>query len=63
MIRRTNWHHYWPNAPQLAEQVAGWMAEAQGWSAVRTGSELAAYHAICSTDRACCARSDRELPQ
>jgi glycerol-3-phosphate dehydrogenase len=54
MIRRTSWHHYWPEAPQMAAQVAGWMAGVLGWSAERTAGEIAAYQAICRTDRACC---------
>ena len=43
MIRRTSWHHYWPDTPQMAEQVTGWMAGILGWSAEQTGAEVAAY--------------------
>ena len=51
MIRRTSWHHYWSEAPQMAEQVAGWMAAILGWSAEQTAAELAAYQALCRADR------------
>jgi len=54
MIRRTSWHHYWPAAPQMAEQVAGWMAASLGWTAEQTTAELAAYQALCRADRGCC---------
>ena len=54
MIRRTSWHHYWPEAPQMAAQVAGWMAGVLGWSAEQTAGEIAAYQALCRVDRACC---------
>jgi glycerol-3-phosphate dehydrogenase len=54
MIRRTSWHHYWPEAPQMATQVAGWMAGVLGWDAEQTAREIAAYQAICRTDRGCC---------
>ncbi len=54
MIRRTSWHHYWAEAPQMAAQVAGWMAGVLGWSAEQTAGEIAAYQALCRVDRACC---------
>ena len=57
MIRRTSWHHYWPEAPRMAQQVAGWMADYLGWSAEQTAAEIAAYQAICRADRACCGQS------
>ncbi len=56
MIRRTSWHHYWPEAPQMAERVAGWMAASLGWSTEQTAAELAAYQKLCRADRACCDR-------
>jgi glycerol-3-phosphate dehydrogenase len=54
MIRRTSWHHYWSEAPQMAEQVAGWMAAILGWNAEQAAAELAAYQTLCRADRACC---------
>ena len=60
MIRRTSWHHYWPAAPQMAEQVAGWMADSLGWTAEQTAAELAAYQALCRADRACCGNGPAE---
>jgi glycerol-3-phosphate dehydrogenase len=56
MIRRTSWHHYWPEAPQMAERVAGWMAATSGWGTERTAAELSAYRTLCHADRACCGR-------
>jgi glycerol-3-phosphate dehydrogenase len=53
MIRRTSWHHYWPEAAQMAEQVAGWMAPVLGWTAEQSARELADYQAILRADRAC----------
>jgi glycerol-3-phosphate dehydrogenase len=57
MVRRTSWHHYWSEAPQMAEQVAGWMAAVLGWSAEQTAAELVAYQTLCRADRACCGAS------
>jgi glycerol-3-phosphate dehydrogenase len=53
MIRRTSWHHYWRNAEAMAEQVAGWMAGALGWSEEQTAREIADYQAAVHADRAC----------
>jgi len=46
MVRRTSWHYYLEDRPEAARRVAGWMAEAAGWGAERTGAELAAYEAL-----------------
>jgi glycerol-3-phosphate dehydrogenase len=43
MIRRTSWHYYHPNAPEIAEQVADWMGALLGWSVEARRSELARY--------------------
>ena len=54
MIRRSSWHHYLPEAPQTAVQVAGWMGEALGWTAEQVAAEMAAYESLWRADRACC---------
>jgi glycerol-3-phosphate dehydrogenase len=46
MIRRTSWHYYHADRPGLAEQVAGWMAAAQGWDAARQEAEWHRYRRI-----------------
>jgi glycerol-3-phosphate dehydrogenase len=53
MIRRTSWHHYFPEAAPMALQVAGWMALALGWTAEQGARELADYQAMLRADRAC----------
>jgi glycerol-3-phosphate dehydrogenase len=53
MIRRTSWHHYFTEAPQIARQAADWMAGVLGWSEERKAEEIAAYCGICEADRAC----------
>jgi glycerol-3-phosphate dehydrogenase len=47
MLRRTGWHYYHSDAVQLAEQAAGWMAEALGWDRSRQQAELIAYTERC----------------
>jgi hypothetical protein len=37
----------------MAEQVAGWMAGALGWSEEQTAREIADYQAAVHADRAC----------
>ena len=54
MIRRGSWHHYWPEAPQMAVEAAAWMAEVLGWSAEQCAREMADYQAVIRADRACC---------
>ena len=46
MLRRSGWHYYqrWSNA--TIEQVAGWMADAAGWSATQRRAEIDAF---CAT--------------
>jgi glycerol-3-phosphate dehydrogenase len=46
MVRRSGWHYYHPHAAEIAEQAAGWMAEALGWDPQRQQAELAAYMAL-----------------
>ena len=43
MLRRTRWHYYFPNAGQMAEQVADWMSELLGWSDETRQAELRRY--------------------
>ncbi len=46
MLRRSGWHYYHPQAVQIAEQAAGWMAEALGWDRPRQEAELNRYRAL-----------------
>jgi len=51
MLRRSRWHYYFPNAAQMAEQVADWMTELLGWSDATRNAELQRYfHAINSAE-------------
>jgi glycerol-3-phosphate dehydrogenase len=43
MVRRTNWHYYCRDAAAKAEQVADWMGELLGWTAVQRATELDRY--------------------
>jgi glycerol-3-phosphate dehydrogenase len=43
MVRRTNWHYYHREAPQMASEAAAWMAESLGWDATRQERELGDY--------------------
>ncbi|MGA2867059.1 MAG: glycerol-3-phosphate dehydrogenase/oxidase [Verrucomicrobiota bacterium] len=43
MLRRTSWHYYSTEAPQLAERVADWMSQLLGWSAQGRAAELERY--------------------
>lgn len=43
MIRRTSWRYYHPDHLELAERVAGWMAELLQWDEPVLARELAAY--------------------
>jgi glycerol-3-phosphate dehydrogenase len=43
MIRRTNWHHYLPDAKSVARQVSDWMAAYHGWDERRQQSEWQRY--------------------
>jgi glycerol-3-phosphate dehydrogenase len=43
MLRRTRWHYYFPNAADLALQVADWMSELLGWSEATRQAELDRY--------------------
>jgi glycerol-3-phosphate dehydrogenase len=43
MLRRTRWHYYFPNATQMAEQVADWMSEILGWPEAIRAAELQRY--------------------
>lgn len=62
MIRRTSWHHYWPQAPQMALQVADWMAELLGWNAERRAGELRDYWELCYADRGCTGGNSPAMP-
>lgn len=48
MLRRTSWHVYRPDAPEVAEQVANWMSEPLGWSSDQRGEEIERYRAATS---------------
>jgi glycerol-3-phosphate dehydrogenase len=43
MIRRTTWHYYHPDAPEIAKQVGAWMREILGWSEDVHDEEIARY--------------------
>jgi len=43
IVRRTRWHYYFPNATQIAQQVADWMSEFLGWSRTTRTAELERY--------------------
>ncbi len=43
MLRRTRWHYYFPNAAELAEQLADCMSELLGWSEEMRAAELDRY--------------------
>jgi glycerol-3-phosphate dehydrogenase len=43
MVRRTGWRFYHRDSLAIAERVAGWMAEALGWSAERRAAEVERY--------------------
>lgn len=40
MLRRTSWHYYRTDGPELAEAVAGWMGELLGWPPERRAAEI-----------------------
>jgi glycerol-3-phosphate dehydrogenase len=46
MLRRTGWHYYLTDAGQVAQQVAGWMAEIFAWDQAQQEAELARYRAV-----------------
>jgi glycerol-3-phosphate dehydrogenase len=43
MVRRSSWHYYFPDASQVAERVAGWMAELLNWPEQTRRAELDRY--------------------
>lgn len=43
MLRRTRWHYYFPNAAEMAEQVADCMRDLLGWSEATRRAELERY--------------------
>jgi len=43
MIRRTDWHHYIPDAKHVARQVGVWMAAYHGWDLHRRQAEWQRY--------------------
>jgi glycerol-3-phosphate dehydrogenase len=49
MLRRTGWHYYLRNAGEVAQEVAGWMAEIFGWDAAQQAAELARYRSAANT--------------
>lgn len=46
MLRRAGWHYYLTDADQVAQQVAGWMAETLGWGPSEREAELTGYRRI-----------------
>jgi len=46
MVRRTGWHYYLKSSPQLAEEVAKWMAELLGWPEPVRIEELERYRKL-----------------
>jgi glycerol-3-phosphate dehydrogenase len=46
MIRRSSWRYYHRDHREIAETVAGWMAELLGWSPDTTTRELDAYDEV-----------------
>ena len=53
MLRRTGWHYYLTDAGQVAQRVAGWMAEIFAWDQAQQEAELARYQAGIVTDPGC----------
>lgn len=45
LVRRSSWHYYHHDSPQLAEQVGGWMAELLDWSPGQRAEEVSRYRA------------------
>jgi glycerol-3-phosphate dehydrogenase len=43
MIRRTGWRFYHRDQAEIAQRVAGWMAEVLGWSEERLAQEVERY--------------------
>jgi glycerol-3-phosphate dehydrogenase len=43
LLRRTSWHFYHSNHMEIANSVAGWMAEELAWSVAQTQSEVERY--------------------
>jgi Glycerol-3-phosphate dehydrogenase len=47
MVRRTRWHYYFANAPQMAQQVADWMSDLLRWPEAIRAAEIERYfHAV-----------------
>lgn len=46
MVRRTSWSYYLDDTDAVAEQVAGWMAEALGWDGARRARELDCHRSL-----------------
>jgi len=46
MVRRSNWHYYFREAPLMAQQVVQWMGQRLGWSAQRRALELERYERV-----------------
>ncbi|MES2696591.1 MAG: glycerol-3-phosphate dehydrogenase/oxidase [Verrucomicrobiota bacterium] len=43
LLRRSGWHYYHRNSEQRIREIAGWMAEAAGWTPAQREAELAAW--------------------
>ena len=46
MIRRTRWHYYHPDADEIAQKVALWMADSLDWSDTHRQQEIRRYHQV-----------------
>jgi glycerol-3-phosphate dehydrogenase len=43
LLRRSGWHYYHRPSAATLEQIAGWMADAAGWSAEKRRAEIEAW--------------------
>ena len=46
MLRRAGWHYYKDDAEQIANSVAGWMAEIFLWDRPQQEAELVRYRQV-----------------
>jgi glycerol-3-phosphate dehydrogenase len=43
LLRRTSWHHYFPNQDEISEQAARWMSGELGWKREQQAEEINRY--------------------
>jgi glycerol-3-phosphate dehydrogenase len=58
MVRRSSWRYYHKNQLEIAERVAGWMAECLGWDEATKRYELERYTGQTSSPTAICGPRD-----